>query len=259
MKTISQEELRAEIESRSENIDFSQTKLGPSCHGCYTLILKTVCGHGYTVRERCQPKSLVCSGSEALTVEWHDVTLALDASKCQFCRQIHKQPGERSESLKKLYARKFSPKMMAAKARQDAVKEQWQRACVEQNLPVAGLTRGQLKALAAEKTQDKDPKAMPSSSESSEPSECTLPDFCDLVGEHPTMLHDPDSEKERMENGKCLLPKVGSASRAEDDCPQSPIDPSPVFIHRSAFLSKAPKDQAHVETEDQSSPEMECS
>lgn len=255
-KSISKEDLSAEIDSRIDTLDFSQTKRGPNCNGCFTLVFGTVCGHAYVVHERCKPKGLVCAGSKPLTVYWDHVTLALGEANCQYCRKIRKYLEDHPESHKKLYARQFTPKMMVAKMRMEDSKEEWQRECVEQGLPVAGLTRGQLDALAAEKVikeKDEDPKASPSRAEDSSSSEWILPEFCDFVDDHPRMLHDPKLENEWMERGKCLLEKVGSVSRAENDAEsaQSPIDDSlPALVFRSPFLSKAPTNKTHVKPEE---------
>ncbi|KAG8163924.1 hypothetical protein KVR01_005842 [Diaporthe batatas] len=261
-RIVSKEDLDAEIKSRSSALEFS--KRGPNCRGCFEIFLKTVCGHVYTVRERCQPKGLVCAGSELLIVHWDDLTLDLGKGKCQTCLRIHKYQANHSESLSKQYASRFrfKPTKIAAKKRMEAVKEQWLRECVEQNIPVSGLTRAQADALAAEKDKVKAEVSPSSSKEDSKPSQLVIPDFSDFVGDHPGMLHDPNLETEWTKRSKCLVEKVGGVSRAETnpDVPQIPIDdPSPAFIFRSPFLSKSPTNQAHVETEDQTSSETKCS
>ncbi|POS74650.1 hypothetical protein DHEL01_v206957 [Diaporthe helianthi] len=245
-RIISMKDLSAETESRRAKLDFSQTQRGPGCSGCFNFVFETVCGHAYVVRERHSVEgSLVCEGSEVLTVHWDDVTLAMGRVKCKSCRKVQKYPEHHSEARKKWYARHLSPKMIVSKLRTEAVKEQWQRKLIGRNHPVAGVNHAQLDLFSAEKENNKNPKVPSTSSRKESKSS-------DFVGDKPITLEASDSENEWMERVKYLLQKVGSVSRAESDADslQSPVvhDPSPAFIFRSPFLSKASTDQADVKT-----------
>lgn len=227
-RIIKKEDLLNEISSRTATLNLSYTKRGPNCEGCYNLVFETTCGHAYVSRKRCQPKGLVCAGSEILTVLIDgDTTLDLKRAHCLSCRRVYN-----NFQLMKPNARELTPKLMAARLRADAVKEQWQRKCIEANMPVYGLKRAQLDALAEEKRR--------SLQQSQQDTRVSFPNpinFDDRL----RLLHDPNLEGEWVERARLILQNVQSISPTDkdDQHPDSPInDPSPAFVFRSPFLGE---------------------
>lgn len=126
-KIISDKELHIEIASQRSALDFSQTKKGPGCDGCFSLVFERACGHAYVYRKRCQPRAPVCAGSEILTVQVQNIIL--EKTNCTICRCLNIESHRGKKGLKR--KRHLGPENMAAKMRLEEARERWKRQCLE--------------------------------------------------------------------------------------------------------------------------------
>lgn len=125
---ISEESVPAVIISMRSKLDFSKVKCGPNCSGCYSIVFEAVCGHPFTYRKRCQPRGLVCAGSEILTVSAQDIVLR--RRHCTSCHHAKKD----DQRLKVKSVRKRAPKKTAARMRMVSARERWRRQVLESEL-----------------------------------------------------------------------------------------------------------------------------
>ena len=232
-RLIKIEDLATEISSWKETLGLLHTVRGPNCEGCYNVVFSTTCGHAYVFRKRCHPMGLVCAGSEILTVPV-DSNIVLDLGRADGATCLRMHTDSKSRKKKQPNARRLTPKLMAATMRAEAIKELWQRKCIELgNLPAHGPRRRQLYALAEELERHR------SSQRSQEEPQVSPSNSSGNPDDRPRMLHDPNLDREWMERAGLILQNLRSISRADKDpnSPQSPIDdPSPAFVFHSPFL-----------------------
>lgn len=125
IKVLAEKDISREIISLQSTLDFSHTKVGPGCNGCYTIVLDTICGHQFIYRKRCQPRAPVCAGSDILLVYPQNIILRLDS--CSPCGSIKKDNGR----FKPKRIQKHNPKKTVAKMRLREGRERWLRQLYE--------------------------------------------------------------------------------------------------------------------------------
>lgn len=141
VKFIGEKDLFAEIASQRLQLDFSETKIGPDCDGCFSISFNTDCGHPFVYRKRCNVGDLVCAGSDILSVHLRDIVLRRKG--CRECRSLKRVDNHRykDQTLKRKRGQcAHSPEQMAAKMRLEEGRERWKRQCLK--LEGRGLSLG---------------------------------------------------------------------------------------------------------------------
>lgn len=128
VKVLEEKDISREIISLQSTLNFSQTRVGPGCNGCYTIVFDTICGHQFLYRKRCELRAPVCAGSEILLVYPQNIILRLDS--CSPCASIKKDNGR----IKLKGIRKHAPKKTVAKMRLNEGRERWLRQLIEAGL-----------------------------------------------------------------------------------------------------------------------------
>lgn len=114
-RIITEDDIAGEIAARRSLLDFSKTKRGPGCSGCFNMFFRSTCGHAYRHLGRCHHKVKLCDGSKGLTIRVEDVILR--RTTCYSCYKSS------SHSRKRPYS-------VAARQRLDEAKKRWKRQCL---------------------------------------------------------------------------------------------------------------------------------